>query len=327
MIASLKYVVTYLFNKLPMFAGSLCHQKLDGRKPNPHYRGKLLTDPFQDIAYLALPILVTSCAVAVTIHRWFCWGFGSTKLCTQKGMIWCKDSPFCKFGRNSLEKDWLGIRQSSQLAPPFFCLFDLLHGKISWFWMSLMMTESFFFFQNMGLSDMMGWIWIRKEYGFHMVWASTFHAFKVGFFRLTHGENMSFCEELLTVQRFLQSRCSLATNLQFGAHGMHKQCECCGTKDGVAGPLIGSLRGQWWFPARELQEDNDNKFKALDLFCLVPVCMFGSQGKKVSCWVMVFESSLVLEVLGTAFDHHIWSCFYEFFSFFKIGFQAKCGWS
>lgn len=173
----------------------------------------------------------------------------------------------------------------------------------------------------------MGWIWIRKEYGFHMVWASTFHAFKVGFFRLTHGENMSFCEELLTVQRFLQSRCSLATNLQFGAHGMHKQCECCGTKDGVAGPLIGSLRGQWWFPARELQEDNDNKFKALDLFCLVPVCMFGSQGKKVSCWVMVFESSLVLEVLGTAFDHHIWSCFYEFFSFFKIGFQAKCGWS
>lgn len=158
--------------------------------------------------------------------------------------------------------------------------------------------------------------YIRKEYGFYMVWASTFHAFKVGFFRLTHGENMSFCEELLTVQRFLQSRCSLATNLQFGAHGMHKQCECCGTKDGVTGPLIGSLRGQWWFPARELQEDNDNQFQALDLFCLVPVCMFGSQGKKVSCWVMVFESSLVLEVLGTAFDHRIWTCFYECF-FFK----------
>ena len=244
-------------------------------------------------------------------------------------MIWCKDSPFFKFGRNSLEKDWLGIRQSSQLAPPFFCLFDLLHGKISWFWMSLMMTESFFFktwdcLKTSRLSQTW-WGEYEQEKNMVFIWfeLQRFTPFKVGFFRLTHGENMSFCEELLTVQRFLQSRCSLATNLQFGAHGMHKQCECCGTKDGVTGPLIGSLRGQWWFPARELQEDNDNKFKALDLFCLVPVCMSWSQGKKVSCWVMVFESSLVLEVLGTAFDHHIWTCFYECFFLNRISSKMR----
>ena len=239
-------------------------------------------------------------------------------------MIWCKDSPFFKFGRNSLEKDWLGIRQSSQLAPPFFCLFDLLYGKISWFWMSLMMTESFFFSKH-------GIVWklhdCPKHDGVNMnkkrIWFSyglSFNVsrFKVGFFRLTHGENMSFCEELLTVQRFLQSRCSLATNLQFGAHGMHKQCECCGTKDGVTGPLIGSLRGQWWFPARELQEDNDNQFQALHLFCLVPVLyvlVTGKTGELLSDGFWKFSS---IGGIGYCFWSSYLNLFlWMFFLFFK----------
>lgn len=150
-----------------------------------------------------------------------------------------------------------------------------------------------------------------------------FHAFKVGIFRLTHGEKMSFCEELLTVQRLLQSRCSLATNRQFAPMG------CTSSVNAVEQKMESHVRSSEVFVASDgSQHENSKKTtttssKLYIFFVWSLFCMSWSQGKQVSCWVMVFESSLVLEVLGTAFDHHIWTCFYECFFLNRISSKMR----